>query len=232
MKMQEGVDNLQKIKNCNVQENMQPHLSRQNPVILPKYEELYSKNKDLVGWVKITGTPIDYPVVQKPGDEDYYLTHGFDGEKNINGLPVLDAACDFLKPGTNLIIHGHNMKNGQMFASLHKYKGEKFYREHSVINFDTLYGQGEYEIIAVFLSRVYKKNENVFKFYQFTEARNKEEFDKYINNIKELSLYDTGVTAEYGDELITLSTCSYHTENGRIAVVAKKIKSKASESAN
>ena len=110
-----------------------------------------------------------------------------------------------------------------MFADLLKYKKEDFYKKHPTIRFTTNNEDVEYEIIAVFLSRLYyKKEKNVFRYYQFINKTNKDEYDEFISNAKKSSLYDTGKTAQYGDQLITLSTCSYHTEDGRIAVVARK----------
>ncbi len=124
--------------------------------------------------------------------------------------------------GTNTIIYGHHMKNGTMFAGLEKYKDEDYYREHPVIHFDTLYEQQEYEIIAVFKSQIYRKSDKVFKHYTFLNAESKAAFNAYITGVKALALYDTGITASYGDALLTLVTCAYHTENGQVVVVARK----------
>ena len=112
-----------------------------------------------------------------------------------------------------------------MFCDLLKYKDESFYQEHPTIKFTTNKEEAEYEIIAVFRSRVYYKSEkNVFRYYYFIDAENEEQFDSFVENSKKSSLYNTGKTAQYGDQLMTLSTCSYHTEDGRFAVVAKKKK--------
>lgn len=114
------------------------------------------------------------------------------------------------------------MKSGWMFKDLMKYKNESFYKEHATFQFSTLYEKEEYEIVAVILSKVYRKSDDVFKYYQIENVNTPAEFDSYVQNIKQLSLYDTGVTAQYGDKLIVLSTCEYSTENGRLAVVARK----------
>jgi sortase B len=192
------------------------------PSMLPNLAPLYEQNPDLAGWLSIEGTEIDYPVMFRPQDEDYYLTHGFDGEKDKNGCLLIQAGCDPFTPGGNIIIHGHNMKSGKMFGDLDEYKAEAYFREHPVIRFDTLYERGEYEIVAVFLSKVYRKNDDAFKYYQFFGADTQAEFDEFYSNIKALALYDTGVSAHYGDSFITLSTCAYHVENGRLVVVARK----------
>ncbi len=192
----------------------------QVPVILAQYKELHEQNTDMTGWIKIDGTVIDYPVMYTA--DDFYLSHGFDKKESKSGVPFIDARCTIDPFGTNTIIYGHHMKNGAMFASLVEYEDEEYYREHPVIRFDTLYDQCEYEIIAVFQSQIYRKSDTVYKHYNFLNAESKAEFDTYICHIKDLSLYDTGVTAAYGDKLLTLVTCAYHTEHGQFVIVAKK----------
>ena len=199
----------------------EPSPTPEAPVILEQYRELYKQNSDMAGWVRIDGTTIDYPVMYT-GD-DFYLSHGFDKEDAKTGVPFIDKRCSIGPMGTNTIIYGHHMKNGTMFAGLEKYRSESYYREHSVISFDTLYEHQEYEIIAVFESQIYRKSDTIFKHYNFLNAENKTEFDEYIKGIKALALYDTGVTASYGDALLTLVTCTYHTENGQFVVVARQV---------
>ena len=204
-----------------VQKSASPQASVQT-AILPQYRELYEQNHDLAGWIRIDGTVIDYPVMQSKADGDFYLDHGFDKRESKKGVPFIDERCQADPMGTNTIIYGHHMKDGSMFASLLDYKNEIFYEAHSTIYFSTLYEQGEYDIIAVFESKTYYTTDQVFKHYNFLNAEDETDFNSYIQNIEELALYDTGVSAEYGDELITLITCSYHTENGQFVVVAKK----------
>ena len=157
-------------------------------------------------------------------DPEYYLYRNFEKEDEKSGLPFLDERCDINLPSTNFIIYGHSMKNGTMFGSLLKYKNESYYKEHPIILFDTLYEQGRYEIVSVLVTQIYKEDEDAFKYYEFINADTKEEFDEFISEVKRLSEYDTGVTAEYGDQLITLSTCEYSNEDGRLAIIARKIK--------
>ncbi|MDO4304153.1 MAG: sortase [Bacillota bacterium] len=194
----------------------------EEPSVLTQYKDLYEKNSDIAGWLSIEGTVIDYPVMQCEDDE-YYLHHDFYGNENQYGCLYVRGMADVNTPGTNFIIYGHNMKDGSMFGDLDLYRNKEFYLEHSMISFDTLYEQRSYEIVAVFLSQVYNSDEEVFKYYQFYQADTQEEFDYFYENIKELSLYDTGVTAEFGDTFLTLSTCAYHVEDGRFVVVARKI---------
>lgn len=193
----------------------------QTPTMLPEFQKLYQRNSDIIGWLKIDGTHIDYPIMQSKQDPHYYLKHDFDQKENINGLPFLDEYSDIVDSNI-LLIHGHHMKSGSMFADLEKYKKERFYKEHATFQFSTLYEQEEYEIVAVILSKVYSQTEDVFKYYHIEGIKTSDEFDLYIQNIKQQALYDTGVTAQYGDKLIILSTCEYSTENGRLAVVARK----------
>lgn len=204
--------------------------------MLPEYAGLYRENSDLTGWLTIDGTVIDYPVMQTPGDEDYYLNYDFYGRKDVNGSLILDtdsvagtgtAAAgyqDGTAPSTNLIIHGHTMRSGQMFGGLKKYADKAYGKKHRILQFDSLYEHREYELIAVFYSQVYNKKDNVFKYYKFFQADTQEQFDDWYDNIRRLSLYDTGVTAEFGDEFLTLSCCSYQVEDGRFVVVGKRIR--------
>ncbi|MDP4096393.1 class B sortase [Paenibacillus sp. P96] len=193
------------------------------PVMLPELRKLYERNPDIVGWLKIDGTRIEYPIMQNPQDVAYYLDHDFDKNENKGGLPFLDAHSR-VNGSDILLIHGHHMKSGWMFKDLMKYKKESFYKEHATFRFSTLYEKEEYEIVAVILSQVYRKSDDVFKYYQIEKVNTPAEFDSYVQNIKKRALYDTGVTARYGDKLIVLSTCEYSTENGRLAVVARKRK--------
>ena len=185
-----------------------------------KYRAVYEQNSDFVGWISIDGTNIDYPVMQTIDNPNYYLKRGFSKQYSSYGVPYVRENCD-LELSDNCVIYGHHMNNGSMFADLCKYADEDFYREHKTIRFDTLAGFGEYEIVAAFKTVAY--SEQGFKYYHFTRADSAEDFDAYLSKCKELSFYDTGVSAEYGDKLITLSTCEYSRTNGRMVVVAKKV---------
>ena len=190
--------------------------------VLPEYETLYNKNKKLIGWLKIDDTIIDYPVMQTSNNE-YYLDHNFNQEKDNNGSIFMDADCVAYPRSQNLILYGHHMKSGKMFGDLEKYASESYYKKHSIIHFDTIYEKGVYQIMYVFRTRVLKENEIAFKYYQFIDAGSGEEFNSYMNEMAQMSLYDTGVTAQYGDELLTLSTCDHSQTDGRFVVVAKRI---------
>ncbi|MED9903419.1 MAG: class B sortase [Lachnospiraceae bacterium] len=187
------------------------------------YAEFFLKNEDMAAWLVVPGTNMDYPVMQTPADENYYLYLDFDKKKNKNGSLILDTDSSLDPIGTNLIIHGHNMKSGAMFGNLQEYEDKDYYEDHKTMILYTEECQRNYEVIAVFYTQVYKKTDDVFKFYKFFQADTEEEFLDYYDNIKAMSLYDTGVTAEFGDRFLTLSTCSYQVENGRFVVVAKEV---------
>ena len=190
--------------------------------VLEEYKNLINKNKKLIGWVKIADTNIDYPVMQTT-DNEYYLDHNLNQEYDKNGSIFMDKDCDVLKPSTNLILYGHHMKSGRMFGDLDEYSEKKYFEEHPCIQFDTIYEKGTYQIMYVFRSRVYSEEEIVFKYSQFIDVNSEQEFDSYMREMAAMSLYDTGVTAKYGDHLLTLSTCDYQEKDGRFVVVAKKV---------
>lgn len=192
------------------------------PEILDEYKNLYNKNKSIIGWIKIDDTIIDYPVMQSP-DSEYYLDHNFNQEYDKNGSIFMDPACDVLKPSNNFIVYGHHMKSGNMFGDLDLYASEKYMKKHSRISFDTIYEKGEYQVMFVFRDSLKQDTEITFKYYQFIDANSPEEFTSNILAMEEMSLYDTGITASYGDQLLTLSTCDSSEENGRFVVVAKRV---------
>lgn len=193
--------------------------------VLEEFKNLLNKNKKLIGWVTIDDTNINYPVMQT-SDNEYYLDHNMNQEYDKNGSIFMDKDCDVLNPSTNLILYGHHMKSGQMFGSLDRYSEKTYYEEHPYIQFDTIYEKGTYQVMYVFRSRVYSEEEIVFKYYQFIDAVSEQEFNSNMQEMAQMSLYDTGVTAQYGDHLLTLSTCDYKEKNGRFVVVAKKVAAK------
>lgn len=183
-----------------------------------KYGALFEQNQDFIGWISIDGTNINYPVMQTPTIPDYYLKHAFDKSWSDYGVPYIEESC-IMGISNNIVIYGHHMKNGSMFADLCNYTDEDFWREHPLIHFDTLSSFGEYEIVAVFR---FNTNKETFK-YNECVTMNEEEFNEFMENVHARQLYDTGIDAEYGDQLITLSTCEYFYKNGRFVVVAKKV---------
>lgn len=188
--------------------------------VLEKYKELYLQNEDMVGWLSIDGTEINYPVMQTPNNPNFYLKHNFEKEYSDLGTPYIQENCTIAE-SDNLLIYGHHIKGGKMFGALEDYKAKSFYEQHKTIRFDMLTEQAEYEIISVFKTVEYSSEG--FRYYDFVNAENAEAFEEYLSKCKELALYDTGINAEYGDKLLTLSTCEYSAPNGRLVVVAKKV---------
>ena len=186
-------------------------------------KQLQEQNADIIGWLEIENTNMNYPVLQGT-DNRYYMTHNYKKENSKNGSIFLDANYNWNIPSNNLLIYGHNLGNGMMFQELLKYEKESFYREHPIIRFTTAKEDTEYEIISVFKSRVYYKSEkNVFRYYYFINSKSEEEYREFVKNAKSASLYPIDATANYGDQLITLSTCSYYVQDGRFAVVGRRI---------
>ena len=168
---------------------------------LPQYQALYTQNSDLAGWIQIDGTNINYPVMQSKHDPDFYLKHNFEKTDSPHGCPYVQANCDLQTPSDNILVYGHNMKDGSMFSDLLQYK------------------QAEYTVMAVFRGEA----EDLFAYYQFADAETPQEFAAYVDACKNAALYETSVTAVYGDKLITLSTCDDSGKNSRMVVVAKRI---------
>lgn len=199
------------------QEKQQGSLKR-----IAQIKKLKEEYKNIIGWIEIKDTNISYPVVQGE-DNEFYLTHDYKGDKAERGAIFLDSNYDWNISGNNFMIYGHYMLNDEMFTDLTKYVKEDFYKKHPTIRFTTENEDAEYDIIAVFRSRVYNKSDkDVFKYYQFINSESEKEYNNFIKNIKEASLYEIEETAKYGDQLITLTTCSYHTEDGRFVVVGRK----------
>lgn len=181
---------------------------------------LYLLNSDVVGWIRIEGTNINYPVMQ---NSEYYLRRNIYKEYSTYGTPFLADYCN-INLSDNLIIYGHHIKSGMMFADLDKYKSYDYYLNHKTIKLYKLQGtetiEEEYKIISCFKTTV---NKGGFKYYNFFNATSEADYNSFLEQCRELSFYNTEDTAKYRDKLITLSTCEYSLNNGRMVVVAKKI---------
>ena len=184
-------------------------------------KSLKIKNGDTEGWIKIDGTRINYPVMQ---NGDFYLHNNFYKKYSISGTPYLASYCN-INSSDNLIIYGHHMSSGSMFAGLDIYKTYNRYKNHKYIKFFTLIDdktiENQYEVVGAYKVQPNIEVANIL--YGTTKFRNVEEFNKYIKILKDKSLYDTGANLNYGDKFITLSTCEYSQKNGRLVVVGKLI---------
>lgn len=192
--------------------------------MLSRYYKLYQENPDTVGWIKIADTSIDYPVMYNKDSNAYYLHRNFRKQESSAGIPYMDYQCTLDGSCDNYILYGHNMRNGTMFHDLLDYEDRSFWENHRYIGFDTLYHRCRYEVFAVFHTRVGAKNE--FKYYNFVKAETREEFDSYVQQCIELSEFKTGIVPQFGEKLLTLSTCSYNFSNERFVVAARLIEMK------
>jgi len=188
--------------------------------MLPEFTELYLRNNDLVGWIRIDDTKINYPVVQSPDRVDYYLHRDFYGKDSAHGCIYVREQCDVFKPSDNLTIYGHRMRDGSMFRALLNYQKQDFYENHKYIQFNTLTEHHTYEVVYVFRTTATSLG---FFYHIFVDAENEADYNDFVGTCKALALYDTGIEAVYGDKLITLSTCEWSQEDGRLVVVAKRV---------
>ena len=192
--------------------------------ILPRYRALYEKNPDLIGWLRIDGTDIDLPVVQTPGDNEYYLRRGFDRFYAVGGTLFLDERCSVSTdaPTANWLIYGHNMHDGSMFGQLVRYRDEDFYKAHPTFTFDTLYEGGTWQVVAAVDTAL---GADTLPYYTFFDADTKLDWQHRVRAITEKALYDTGVMPEYGAQLLTLSTCgdTRPDTDARFALLAVRI---------
>ena len=179
-------------------------------------------NPDMVGWIKINDTNINYPVMQTKSNPDYYLDHDFYKNQSVYGCPYVQANCDVKTPSDNVIVYAHHMNDGSMFANLELFRSKDFWSSHKTISFDTLDRKANYDILAVFAIPVDQNDKNSFKFYEFVNSYDPDHFSTFVAKCKALSFYETGVSAKYGDKLLTLATCEYTHDNGRLVVVAKR----------
>ena len=194
------------------------------------WEDLQKINKEIVGWIQINGTKIDYPVLWHKGDDitgQYYLNHNYKRDYDSYGCVFLDYRCPSGTSSKNIVMHGHHMNDGSMFAGLMDYGGTEgnldFYKKHPTIEFDTPQGDGVYKIISVFKTNTLSAHGEPFK-YMIGDFQNEKDFMNYVYNCRVRSLINCPVDVNEGDELITLSTCSYEYTNFRTVVVARRVR--------
>lgn len=189
---------------------------------LSGYENLLKINPQVLGWIAIPSTQLSYPLLQGD-DNDFYLHHDIYGQENRYGAIFADYKADLYGGESNIIIYGHHMRNGSMFGSLKEYDSASYYEEHPSFFLYLPEEEREYEIIAVLRNDIFSREKEPFQYYDYEHIETKEVFDEYCQGIKSHSLYDTGLTAEYGDELITLCTCSYRGKDQRLLIVGRRL---------
>lgn len=198
-----------------------PTQPAEEPSILPEYQALLEINPDIVGWIRIDGTQINYPVMQSPKEPDFYLDHNFDRAYSRRGCIYAEEACDIFAPSDNITLYGHHMRDRSMFTELMCYSSSSHWEKYPYVIFDTLTGYHTYEIFAVFTTTATVTKG--FPYHNFVDAATEKEFDDFINGCISRALYDTGIVPEYGDKVICLSTCEYSQSNGRFVVCAVRI---------
>lgn len=187
------------------------------------FYELQRQNADIIGWLKIEGV-LEEAVCQR--DNSYYLTHNALRQKSVTGALFLDESCNLKTVPTQMVIHGHNMKEGTMFGSLMKYKTRdvSFYCAHPFIDFNTIYENGRYVIFAVSEVDVRKDRADYLPFWEDVRFASAEAFEEYVRRAKALSRYRCNVDVKPGDRLLTLSTCTGSDEHKRLLVMARRIR--------
>ncbi len=188
--------------------------------VLMQYSALHGQNGDMVGWIRLDGTVINYPVMQSK-QENYYLKHDFYKNRSGSGAIYIPNQCSVTQPSDNIVMYGHNMRDGSMFAALCKYRSKSFFEEHPTIGFDTLYERAEYEVVRVMSPTAY--GDDIFPYYKYTVFDSEESFNEFFDRVGEYSLYDTNKSVAYGDRFITLSTCEYSKKDGRMVIIARRL---------
>lgn len=192
-----------------------------SPTPLPEYAALYERNHDFFGWISVEGTNVDLPVMYAPDRPLQYLGHDFDGRFSYAGVPFIEPECD--PNGQYLLVYGHHMRDGTVFAGLLSYEDPDFWAEHPTFRFDTRFEHRTYAVVAAFRARVLLRKEKGFRYYNYTALDDEATFREFMTGIRAMAAYDTGVETSLGDEILTLSTCAYHVDNGRFVVVAKRV---------
>ncbi len=195
----------------------------------PDYSEYVAQNPETVGWITIPGTNIDFPVVQSV-DNEYYLTHNFEQKSEYRGAIYMDYRNDASNLDANTIIYGHNSYDGKVFSDLEQYKDIEFYKEHPMVEFNTLDKYYQWKIYAVIITNQIASEDNgyVFNFiYPHMEGPN---FKGYVNELNKRTLYYTGVDIKDGDRILTLSSCcreldlSNYRAKTSIVVIARAVR--------
>lgn len=202
------------------------------PTILDEYVSLYKRNSDIVGWINIEGTAVDYPILQTD-DNNFYLDNNFDKEYSRSGSIFADHRASITPESrsANIVLYGHNMASGEFFASIMNYKAYNdrldYYSAHPVINMDTIYEKGKYKIFAAMTTNVDEEDGEVFKYFKIHEFKTKGEFNDYVGKVLDRSMfYNPDVDVTYGDEIITLSTCDFSMGSAdlRFVVFARRVR--------
>ncbi len=197
---------------------------------LPQYTEymaVYEENNDFAGWLHIDNTKINYPVMLTPDEPEYYLRRAFDKSASQSGTPFIGAGGNI--DSDLFIIYGHNMKNDTMFGTLDNYADKSFWENNKTFTFATVYEKREYEVFAAIKTRILQADETGFRYYNMAGELTQDEYRELTDWLLDKALYSTGIAPAYGEQILILSTCAYHTDNGRFIVAARRITDKENE---
>ena len=189
------------------------------------FDELIKLNSDIVGWITIPNTVIDYPVLLNESDPSYYLTHDVNKNKAGAGAIFVDSKCTISADGNSkaLILYGHHRRDGTMFAKLLNYSNIDFYKQNPVIRFDTKYEKSKWVVFAIIKTNTLKSQGTPFV-YPVSSWSSDVEFLDYIEEVERRSLINTPIEVEASDEIMMMSTCSYEYEGFRTVVFARKLR--------
>lgn len=195
--------------------------------VLAEYMPYYEQNNDFVGWISMYPY-IQYPVVQSD-DNEYYLKHNFDGGYNENGTIFADyqGVISATEMPHNTLLYGHNLITNNFFQPLSNFRkqGIEFLKNNYLLEFDTLYERNQYKIFSVFLTNTKTEHGEVFDYWTQVYFNSKTEFNEFVAECLDRSYFYTGVDLQYGDELLTLSTCDFSMfSDMRLVVVARKVR--------
>lgn len=184
------------------------------------YDALYARNKDYIGWISVDGTELSYPLVQNKEDTDFYLDHNFLKNEDFYGTPYLDHRSNIYDNFGNIVVYGHNMRNGKIFGTLGNYAAQQYYKEHPVIKVMTMDDTSEYEVVSYFTIAA----DDEFQYYNSIDLSNEETFNEFAKKAAELSIIKTESALKYGRQVLTLSTCDSYDYDKRLVLVAQKTK--------
>ena len=193
-----------------------------------KFAALLARNPDVVGWLTLEDTPVDLPVLQAE-DNEYYLHHDLDGAYDKAGLPFVDFECD-VRDGRHLIIYGHHMSS--RFDALAEYYDPEYYKEHPVIQVDTLYESGFYKVAAVYAVTARTEDADYFAFNTYVDFASDEEEQAYLDEIEKRAFYTTGDYIHADEKLLSLCTCTYQMEDARLVIMARLLREGESQEAD
>lgn len=218
----------------NSKENEKPTTTTQaangEPITVPaEYNEYYQKNNDFVGWIKIDGTPVDYPVVQTD-DNEYYLTHNFDKEYESRGCIYMDCDSSATLEYTNTVIYGHNWLDDTVFSPLVEYSDIDFYKEHPIVEYNTRTEMHKWKIFAVIITTASPSEDNGYVFNYIYPNVGGANFEGFMQEINKRTLFNTGVDVNSSDKILTLSTCTREVDTKdyradcRIVILARMVR--------